>query len=393
MAQSNNLTTLASARPRPPATIGELLSREDETRDALKKVATKYLPADRALRLAITAVRQTPRLAQCSPTSFMGALIAATGLGLEPNTPKQHAFLIPYKSRRPKRNANGVIEKDSQGSWLWEEYYECQFQVGYKGFVTLFYRTSIVKSVQAEAVYLGDKFEHRIGTETFLAFQKNLAVKREVLQGAFCYTGLVDGQAFTVLGLEDVYKIRSRSQTYRTLVSNVEKAEAEAAASPSQKTSRDLAKAAATLAETPWVFWEDQMAAKSAIKRHAKQQDLGAEVAAAADIDSGGDMGTIDIDAMADPELAREVIGADGGGSTMSIPERTSGTESVDPETGEIVETATEQNSGQDQSSTQTRKEPPATSPNTTSTDPARDTSQTKPATRPRPSAAGMFSE
>jgi hypothetical protein len=58
-------------------------------------------------------------------------------------------------------------------------------------------------------------------------------------------------------------------------------------------------------------MWDDEMAAKSAVRRHAKQQDLGDEapaIAVAADLDALSDAGTIDIRAMADPEFAAEVV-------------------------------------------------------------------------------------
>jgi recombination protein RecT len=194
MLQTNTRPALVEPRTRPPATVGELLGRDAETIDRLRAVSTKYLPPDRALRLAIMAVRRTPRLAQCDPASFMGSLMSASGLGLEPNTVKGHAYLIPYEQRRPMRE-NGQIVKDDAGKWVWEKYYECQFQIGYKGFVALFYRTGLITEVTAEAIYEGDKFEHRKGSENYLRYEKTLGPRGELL-GAFCFTRLKDGEAF-----------------------------------------------------------------------------------------------------------------------------------------------------------------------------------------------------
>jgi recombination protein RecT len=247
---------LVASRIRPPATVGDLLGRDDETVARLRAVSTKYLPPDRALRLAIMAVRRTPRLAQCDPASFMGSLMSASGLGLEPNTVKGHAYLIPFEMRRPKREGGRVVTDDN-GKWVWETYYECQFQIGYKGFVALFYRTGLITAVTAEAIYEGDKFEHRKGSENYLSYEKTLGPRGDLL-GAFCYTRLKDGEAFTVLPAAEVYKVRARSQTYRTLSRNVEEAENE----------REKTRAERLLAETPWVMWESEMAAKTAIKRH-----------------------------------------------------------------------------------------------------------------------------
>lgn len=291
---------LVAARSKAPATVGELLSRDEETQRALKAVATDHLKPDRALRLAINAVRRNPRLAQCDPVSFMGALMTATGLGLEPNTVLQHAFLIPYKQRKPRRDSNNRILTGDDGRWLMDEYYECQFQVGYRGFIALMYRTGYIKEVSAEAIYEGDRFSHRKGTVTELSYEKSLERPEGArLLGAFCYTKLGEhGQSYTVLPAEDIYKIRGRSETFRTLTRAVEAAGDE----------KKRLGAEAKLAETPWVLWEDAMAAKTAIKQHAKQHDLGVHVALASDIDGLGDAGTIDLSPMANPEYARSVM-------------------------------------------------------------------------------------
>jgi recombination protein RecT len=288
---------LVAPRARPPATVGELLGRDGETIERLRAVATRYLPPERALRLAVMAVRRTPRLAQCDPASFMGSLMSASGLGLEPNTVKGHAYLIPFEMRRPKRE-NGRIVTDQDGKWVWETYYECQFQIGYKGFVALFYRTGLITEVTAEAIHDGDKFEHRKGSENYLRYEKALGSRGELL-GAFCFTRLKDGEAFTVLPADEIYKVRGRSQTWRTLSRNLEEAEND----------RERVRAERLLAETPWVMWESEMAAKTAIKRHGKQVDIDSPLlAVAADIDGLADAGALDIRAMTDPEFATEII-------------------------------------------------------------------------------------
>jgi recombination protein RecT len=311
MADQDNTTqrnSLVPAKKSSPKTVGELLTREDETRHRLSAVAGKFLPAERAMRLAIMAVRKTPLLAQCDPTSFMGALMSATGLGVEPNTAKQHAFLIPYKQSRPKRDQNGVVMKDGNGKWLWESYHECQFQMGYRGFVALMYRSSLVIDVTAESIREGDSFKHGKGTRTFLEYEKALSDRGELI-GSFCYTRLrEDGQAFTVLPADEIYKLRGRSQTWKTLADAVEEQRSEARPNP-----KKLEAAERKFAETPWEMWPDAMWAKSAIRQHAKQQELSGEedaprITVAADLDALGESGAYDIRQMADPEMAKEII-------------------------------------------------------------------------------------
>jgi len=104
----------------------------------------KHLDPDRMLRIAMTAISTNPRLAQCSPESFLGALMSATQLGLEPNTPTGQAYLIPYRN-----NKKGC--------------YECQYQTGYKGLLDLAYRSKEFKTIYAKSVDEADEFSYSFG--------------------------------------------------------------------------------------------------------------------------------------------------------------------------------------------------------------------------------------
>lgn len=84
--------------------------------------------AERFTRICLTAMRQTPKLAQCEPASILGAMMTCAQLNLEPNTPQGLAYLIPYNR-------------------------ECQFQVGYKGLMQLMYRSGAIASFNADVVY------------------------------------------------------------------------------------------------------------------------------------------------------------------------------------------------------------------------------------------------
>jgi recombination protein RecT len=109
------------------------------------RVLPKHMTADRMTRLAISAVRTTAHLAECSISSFASSIMACSVLGLEPNTPLGHAYLIPFKNSK-----RGGI-------------YECQVIIGYKGLTELMYRSGIVASVKATPVFDGDEFEYEFG--------------------------------------------------------------------------------------------------------------------------------------------------------------------------------------------------------------------------------------
>lgn len=108
----------------------------------IKKALPTVLTPERFTRIALSAINNTPKLAECSPMSFIAALMNAAQLGLEPNTPLGQAFLIPYKNK-------GCLE--------------CQFQLGYRGMIDLAYRNERVQSIEAHTVYKNDVFEFELG--------------------------------------------------------------------------------------------------------------------------------------------------------------------------------------------------------------------------------------
>ena len=54
----------------------------------------KVMTPERFTRIALSALSNTPKLMECTRNSFLGALMNAAQLGLEPNTPLGQAYLI-----------------------------------------------------------------------------------------------------------------------------------------------------------------------------------------------------------------------------------------------------------------------------------------------------------
>ena len=76
--------------------IAELIkAMEPEIKRALPKVIT----VERFIRMALSALNNSPKLQECTKMSFLSALLNAAQLGLEPNTPLGQAYLIPYKNK------------------------------------------------------------------------------------------------------------------------------------------------------------------------------------------------------------------------------------------------------------------------------------------------------
>jgi len=108
----------------------------------LAKALPKHVNPDRILRIAMTAIRVTPKLRSCEPMSFLAAIMQSAQLGLEPNTPLGEAYLIPYNSK------TGL---------------KCQFQIGYRGIIALAQNTGQYRSIYAHEVYKNDKFSFQLG--------------------------------------------------------------------------------------------------------------------------------------------------------------------------------------------------------------------------------------
>lgn len=151
----------------------------------IEKALPSVITADRFTRMALTAVSANPKLANCTPASFMGAMMQAAQLGLEPNTPTQEAYLIPYWNS--KKNA-----------------FECQFQMGVYGLIALSRRTGEFKNIDARVVYENDEFEYEYGLEPKLYHKPAMKNRGEVICYYAVYTLENGGFGFEVMSKEDV---------------------------------------------------------------------------------------------------------------------------------------------------------------------------------------------
>jgi recombination protein RecT len=63
----------------------------EANKGTLLALLPKHFDAERMLKLALGALRTTPKLANASNASLLGAVVTCAQLGLEPNTPLGHA--------------------------------------------------------------------------------------------------------------------------------------------------------------------------------------------------------------------------------------------------------------------------------------------------------------
>lgn len=209
-------------------TIKDLLL-SDEAKAQFAKALPRHLSPDRFIRIALTALNKTPRLAECTQASLFSCLLDLSQLGIEPDGRKAH--LIPYKK------AGTTI---------------CTLIIDYKGLVELARRSGNISDIHADVVYEKDKFSFSYGSQGHLTHSPALADRGEP-RASYSYVKLKDGsESFEVMNLEEINGIRERSKA------------------------KD---------EGPWQTDWAEMAKKTVFRRHSKWLPMSPEFMAAVEKD------------------------------------------------------------------------------------------------------------
>lgn len=205
---------------------GLIRAMEPQIKNALPTVMTP----ERFTRIVLTALSSNPKLGQCTPNSFLGAMMQAAQLGVEPNTPLGQAYLIPYRNK-------GTLE--------------CQFQLGYKGLIDLAYRSGAVQSIQAHEVHENDEFEYSYGLDGTIRHKPALKDRGPVIAYYGVWKTKDGGYGYEVMSVDDVISVR------------------------------DQYSKAADSKFSPWATNFDAMAKKTVLKRALKYAPLKTEFARA----------------------------------------------------------------------------------------------------------------
>lgn len=197
--------------------------------DAVQSQLAKVLPAemrpDRMARVAVTAMTKNPKLLECTHESVLQCMMECSAFGLEPDG--RHAHLIPYKNT-------------------------CTLIIDWKGLVALARRSGSVSLFKAELVCANDHFEWANGR---VDHRIDWRSKRGEVQLVYSYVQFKDGaEDWEVMTLEEVNAIRRRSRSANA---------------------------------GPWVSDFEEMAKKTAIRRHSKRLTLSPEFQRAVERDDG----------------------------------------------------------------------------------------------------------
>ena len=225
----------------------QTLLESDQFKRAVGAALPKHLTADRFVRVALTAMMRTPKLRNCTQESLFKCLLDLSMYGLEPDGRRAH--LIPYGN-------------------------ECTLIIDYKGLAELVRRSGDVSYIHADVVYEHDEFEYQFGSGAVLRHKPNLENRGENIRGAYSFVKLKDGsEDFIVLSKQEIEKVRKRSKAAQN---------------------------------GPWVTDWDEMAKKTAFRRHSKWLPLSPETRDAVEHDDDaleiqvdrGEVAGISIDAL-----------------------------------------------------------------------------------------------
>ena len=146
-------TALAEKPKSAMQTIEEMLKNSEKE---LGKALPSHMTVDRLMRIYITMLRLNPSLQGCDPYTIRAGIFQMAQLGLEPIDGQ--AYLVPYNNSK-----RGIKE--------------AQFQIGYKGLVTLFYQHLKSMSLDWAVVKENDHFDFDKG-RGFISHKPNLRSDR-----------------------------------------------------------------------------------------------------------------------------------------------------------------------------------------------------------------------
>lgn len=184
------------AKEKQPSIFGTLSS--DSFKKQLALALPRHMTPDRFARIAITALRKTPKLQQCTPESLLSCLMSLSQYGLEPDGRRAH--LIPFENRK-----QGIVE--------------CTLIIDYKGLAELALRSGLVSTLHADVVQEGDIFEYSMGRISkhvpwFLRRDADKPAEAGPVYAVYAMCENRDGTTkCEVMSLNEVENIRKRSRS------------------------------------------------------------------------------------------------------------------------------------------------------------------------------------
>lgn len=146
---------LPSEQQRPPSLREQVLRMEHE----FALAAPRGMEARQVVRDVLTAISQNPDLLKCEPRSVLGGAMTMAQLGLRVGV-LGHGWLLPFWDSRAKWVDDNGRERTGM--------HKAQLIIGYKGLVSLAYRSGEISKITARTVRANDHFDLSYGLDEHL---------------------------------------------------------------------------------------------------------------------------------------------------------------------------------------------------------------------------------
>jgi len=200
----------------------------------LKRALPKHIDAGRLARLALTQFQRVPELLQCDRESLLGSIMEAAQLGLEIGVAGQ-CWILPYKGK-------------------------AQFICGYRGMAQLAWRSSMVASMTARAVFEGDRFEYDFGADKLSHVPAGSSDPAKLTHAYAILHTTTGGRLWDVMTRSEIEAVRKRSPSASSRFS-------------------------------PWLSDYAEMAKKTVFRRMMKLAPCSVEITRAMELEDAADRG------------------------------------------------------------------------------------------------------
>ena len=175
-------TAIQKTNGSPSRTLADLIASR---RDSYAAIASKHYDPDRLVKLGQAAISRNPKLAECTPSSVLLALMKCAELGLEPDSalPQRRMWLVPRWNSKTRAM-------------------ECTYQIDYRAQLQLARDTGMVTSIVAAEVHERDSWSFELSPSgesmSTFKFSPNVFGDRGPVIGYFAAARLAGGEVQVV---------------------------------------------------------------------------------------------------------------------------------------------------------------------------------------------------
>lgn len=154
--------------------------------DSFKSEISAALPvhlkanAEKYARQCLSLFSANPKLQKCRPVTILSSLMTASALGLDLTPQLGQCYIIPYNNRKRVGNE-------------WVTVSEAQFQLGYRGAISLIHHSGAVARIAADVVREKDHFVYSKGLHPDLDHKESQDEERGEITHVYAVANLKNG--------------------------------------------------------------------------------------------------------------------------------------------------------------------------------------------------------